>query len=139
MNPRQRGKINQYKSVQWILEHEEKYGILVEDIVGLRAKVKTITLKSPRVHAMPIHFTGDLFSAKYGIDKKGNDLKAGWDIITMPKSVKFPIFLVQVKGSSFDVNRNMDYIGCLMNFETPEYIKKELHLWSGVKLKILPL
>ena len=139
MNPRQRGKVNQLKSVQWILEHEEKYGIPVEDIGGLEGKVKRVILKSPRIHSMPIHFTGDLFSVKYGTDKKGNILKAGWDIITMPKNRDSPMYLIQTKGSSFSMSRNMDYVEALMNFEVPDYVEKEFHFWSGVKLKIIRL
>lgn len=109
---RRKGTTNQAKSKQYILKHPEIYGI---DVEGVN---KSGTLQSNRVHSM----INSAFPTPF------KDLFAMWDIVTMPDgSVPFqPIYLVQVKSKSI----TQEYLNILAAFETPEFVKKEIHVWK---------
>ncbi len=136
---RKKGTNNQAKSKQYILKHPEIYGIDVDSIN------KSGTLQSNRVHSM----INSAFPTPF------KDLFAMWDIITMPIHANdmnsipdgrvdinvegkgtfgimtvIPneqcIYLVQVKSKSI----TQEYLNTLAAFETPFYVKKEIHVWN---------
>ncbi len=114
MNARQRGLASQRKSVKWMLEHPEKYGIIPNPL-----QEKERTLRSCRIFNVGVGtYSGDLFER--------------FDIIAMPDSDEFTIWLIQVKSNSFGLNRTADlvYFTDLLEFKTPTAVRKELHIWK---------
>lgn len=109
---RKKGTNNQAKSKQYILKHPEIYGI---DVEGVN---KSGMLQSNRVHSM--------INSAYPTPFK--DLFAMWDIITMPDgSAPFqPAYLIQVKSKTV----TQEYLNTLASFATPEYVKREIHVWK---------
>lgn len=127
-----RGMSNEDRSVNYVLSNYKKYGIVDKHHIY-------VTPRGSRHHQ-------DLFSTEYG-DKNE---KAGFDLICIPENDNytfidgngysnrhsFHIYLIQVKSSKLPPAK---YIEALQNFKVPTWVKKELHIWVGDELQIIPL
>lgn len=125
---RLRGKVskimglqNEDKSVQYILDHPEKYGCVDRS----------------HIHMTPrgTKYIPDLFCIYY--EENGKKEKAGWDIMVIPDaSLESNTYLIQVKSNHLPKST---YLSKLINFKTPPYITKELHIWKNGELIIMEL
>lgn len=118
MNPRQRGLINQRKSVQYVLKNVAKYGCSSSILIDKNGK-KTFT--SDRVHNI-------------GVGRFQDDLFGLFDLMTMPDAEELdcPIYLIQVKSESFSLSKTADlqYSNKIFQFFVPKFVTKEIHIWK---------
>jgi len=118
------GMSNEDRSIKFILDHYEQYG--VPDRLHIE-----MTPRGTQHHR-------DLFSVSY--KTKGGKLdKAGFDLIALTdidNGERMVAHLIQVKSNKMPTSA---YINALVNFEVHPLINKELHIWIGDELKVIPL
>jgi hypothetical protein len=115
------GRINEDRSVQYILDHPEKYGCVDRS----------------HIHVTPrgTKYIPDLFCMYFELN--GKKEKAGWDIMVIPDAtLNSNTHLIQVKSNNMP---SSTYLSALVNFKVPSYVTKELHLWKDGKLIIMEL